>query len=193
MSHPAPVGYSARRDDPGIASLMGMWLLCCLALLAGAVELPPRARSLLDRKYAEWRMAPSAPQIESWFEQYMPAFRPNLVFGDFNRDGRTDYAVQVISGGKQHVVAFVASTTGYSMMPLSADDPDPFTFLVIYKRGEKDFDFEHMKPFRYSADALGVLYLKKTAVTYSWSGKQFARREAPGDEEVEAARADKSH
>jgi len=170
-----------------------MWLLWSVALLAGAAALPPRARALLDQKYQGWRMAYSAPQIESWFQQYMPAFHPNLVFGDFNKDGKTDYAAQVLAGGRQHVVAFVASGTGYSMMPLAEDPADPFTFLVIYKRGEKDFDFERMKPFRYATDALGVLYLKKTAVTYSWNGKGFVKREAPGDEEVEAAQAEKSH
>ncbi len=119
-----------------------MWLLWSVALLAGAAALPPRARALLDQKYQGWRMAYSAPQIESWFQQYMPAFHPNLVFGDFNKDGKTDYAAQVLAGGRQHVVAFVASGTGYSMMPLAEDPADPFTFLVIYKRGEKDFGIE---------------------------------------------------
>ncbi|MBI3680311.1 MAG: hypothetical protein HY235_07930 [Acidobacteria bacterium] len=166
-----------------LLAMVGLWLL----FFAAPVELPQDARAMLERRYRGWKLAPAAVQIASWFEQSRLPYLPNLVPGDFNKDGRTDYAVQILRRSRQQVLALVASGKGYSLHKLAADEPDPFTFLILYHRGEKDFDFERMKPFRYAADSLGVLYPRKTALTFTWRDGKFQKRAAPGDEEVEAA------
>lgn len=156
------------------------------------VELPAAARKVLESRYSKCTLAPSAPQIDDWFRVYRIPYRPVLTFGDFDDDGSRDYAVQIVcpgpKGPEQTVVALMARGKGFDLHLLTTDPADPFTFLYVYRKGEKDFDFETMKPFRYETDSLGVLYFAKTAVTYRWLGKAFEGSEAPGDEEVEAAR-----
>ena len=135
-------------------------------------------------------MAPVAPQIEAWFHQDRFPYQPNLVPADFDGDGKADIALQIICSRQGKETEEVVVLMDYRSAPkphrLAADPPDPFTFLVRYAKGEKDFDFETMKPFRYSHDALGVLYLRKTAVTFRWDKDGFQRKEAPSDEEVES-------
>jgi hypothetical protein len=168
-------------------------LLTTAALFAqSAPELPAPVRAALNQGCPGWRLAPVAPQIEDWFRGYRLPYRPNLATGDFNDDGRPDLAVQILCSldGKPRQLVFglvARSDSGYQMFPLANDTPDPFTFLIVYKKGEKDFDFEAMKPFRYASDSLGLLYFDRTALTFRWTGKGFEKREAPGDEEVEAA------
>ncbi|HBY58810.1 MAG TPA: hypothetical protein DEH78_03250 [Solibacterales bacterium] len=132
-------------------------------------------------------MAPVAPQIASWFREYGLSWDPNFVRADFDRDGREDVALQILAQGSQRVVAVMADGRVHE---LAADPADSFTFLMLHKQGEKDFDFERMKPFRYAADSLGLLYFSRTAVTFEWRSRarKFASRNTPGDEEAELAR-----
>lgn len=169
----------------GLRSSVGLLLLAA-SVLAG--DLPPDARRAVDNRCHGWRPAPVAPQIEEWFRQDQRSLHPNRIEGDFNADGRRDFALEVICEGRQRVFALISRAEGFEVHALADDPADPFTFLVLYRKGEKDFDFETMKPFRYATDALGLLYFDRTAVTFRWIGKAFEKRAAPGDEEVEAAR-----
>ncbi|MDX2151560.1 MAG: hypothetical protein SFV54_12555 [Bryobacteraceae bacterium] len=157
------------------------------AFLTSALLLAPAWQSALDARYPGWKLAPVAPQIAAWFKEYGLGWEPNLVRADFDRDGREDFALQIVAGGRQRVIAVMADGT---LHELAADPADSFTFLMLHRRGEKDFDFERMKPFRYAADSLGLLYFSKTAVTYEWRAraKKFASRNTPGDEEAELSR-----
>ncbi len=164
--------------------LLGLW-----ATAVVAADLPANVRARLDKSCPQWRLSEIAPQIDSWFRQDRWPQKPNLVHADFDNDGRPDFAVEVICRGqrgpRQETYAFLGRSSGEAAFPLASSDPDPFTFLVLFRKGEKDFDFESMKPFRYPADTLAVLYLRKTAVTFQWNGKDFTRRETPGDEELQ--------
>src|SRR4051812_15426328 len=107
-----------------------------------AVELPSEIRSYFDKKHPGWALARVAPQIDAWFKEYKFPYAPNLLVGDFDGDGKRDYAVRVQSGGKDVTVAFVDRGTGkFDAFPLSTDEADPFTFLLLYEKGSKDFDF----------------------------------------------------
>jgi hypothetical protein len=160
-----------------------------LAVCLHADDALPRAASdALDKRFPGWSLAPVAPQITAWFEQDRIPGRPNLVGGDFDRDGREDLAAQILAGGRQRVVILVARGAGFEVHNAAEEEPDVFSFLVLFRRGGKDFDFEKMKPFRYASDCLGVLHSRKTADTLCWLGKGFQKRRSPGDEEAEAER-----
>ncbi|GEM_PF-3562039 len=167
-----------------------------LALAVGAAatllaaDLPAGAVKALDQRYPGWRLADAAPQIVSWFREYHVSYAPNLARADFNSDGRDDFAVQILHKGRQRVVSLIGQPNGFAVFALTDDPPDPFTFLILFPKGQKDFDFERMKPFRYNADSLGVLYFYKTALTFQWKGGRFEKNDSPGDEEVEAEQAE---
>jgi hypothetical protein len=156
---------------------------------APPAALPGGIRVWLDHAYPGWRVAPAAPQIDEWFRGYRLSWQPSAVQADFNGDRVPDWAVQILTPARrQLVIAFLANRDQWQPHTLADDPEDPYTYLILYKKGEKDFDFERMKPFRYSSDALGILYFHKTAVTLTWRDTGWKKREAPGDEEVEAAR-----
>lgn len=166
-------------------------IVLALPCLAQGEELPQVVRGALSQGCPGWRLAPVARQIDDWFRGYRIPYRPNIATGDFNDDGRPDMAIQILCSldGRERQLVFglvARAGGGYDMFPLANDPPDPFTFLIVYKKGEKDFDFEAMKPFRYAFDSLGILYFDRTALTFRWRGGGFEKRVAPGDEEVEA-------
>ncbi|MFN0168617.1 MAG: hypothetical protein ACKV22_19505 [Bryobacteraceae bacterium] len=166
------------------------WLLLSLwAATVLAADIPTNVRAHLDQACPRWQLSGVAPQIDAWFRQDRWPQRPNLVQADFDNDGRPDLAVEVICrrprGPRQETFAFLNRPEGHEAFPLATSDTDPFTFLVVFRKGEKDFDFETMKPFRYPSDTLAVLYLRKTAVVFQWNGSGFTRRETPGDEELQ--------
>ncbi len=167
----------------------------CLLLASAAVacaqpaKVPPPARALLDRQHPAWRLAPAAPQITSWFREYGFAFHPSLVRGDFDADGNSDYAVQILEGGKQVVVALMKRGGAFEEHVLARDAANPFRYLLLFEKGSKDIDFEvSLKPFRYPRDAIGLMYFKRTPIIYSWSGGRFVNKRSLGDEEAESER-----
>src|SRR5438874_2047058 len=68
---------------------------------------------------------------------------------------------------------------------IEADAPGPFTYLLLYKKGEKDFDFTNLKPFRHAHDAIGLMYFNKTPLTFRYVDGQFQKMLSPSDEELE--------
>jgi hypothetical protein len=161
--------------------MLSVCLLISLLLLQPA--LPAPMGQWLTARHPGWQLAPAAPQIVAWFREYGFGHTPNLVAADFDGDGATDYAVHLVARGRAILYVFRAAAAGGQKLAEHA--PDPFTFLVLYRKGEKDFDFERMKPFRYQRDSLGLLCDNRTALTFEWNGRRMAGRNAPGDEEVE--------
>lgn len=161
-----------------------------LAWAISSLVLPAAIGGLLDQAEPGWRLAPTAPQLSAWLAESRLGWEPSLIEADFDGDGRKDYAVQILTKrDRQRVAVFLQRGSGWQTVWLADDAPDRFTCLALYRKGEKDFDFERMRPFRYGMDSLGVLYSQTTAQTFSWKGWRFEKRAAPGDEEVEAARA----
>jgi len=170
------------------ARQLGKHLSLAILIAGGATgepALPAAVREALDGRYPGWALAPVNGEIARWFSEYGFDYAPSVVAGDFDNDKRRDYAVQFVRGGKSLVVAFLDRGGKWERHELTDDAPDPFTFLLRYSRGEKDFDFEKMKPFRYTADALGVMYFKKTPYTFMYRRGKFVRKLAPSDEEFD--------
>lgn len=147
-------------------------------------ELPSAVKAKLDAAYPGWTLAPVSPEITRWFVEYRFTFAPSVVPCDLDNDKRTDFAVQILAGGKQIVVAFLDHGT-WEMKELTRDSPDRFTYLIRYAKGEKDFDFEKLRAFRYAADAIGVMYFVKTPYTFTYAKGKFVKRLAPSDEEFD--------
>jgi hypothetical protein len=147
--------------------VFGFTILLLVSGVAAAADMPSEVHRLLDGKYAGWKPAPVAGQITEWFQEYRFAFDPNRIQADFNEDGRQDWAVYIAHGLHQ----------------LASDPPDPFTYLLLYAKGEKDFDFNTLKPFRHAQNSIGLMYFSRTPLRFYWRGGRFRSTLTPSDEE----------
>jgi hypothetical protein len=159
-----------------------------LLLAAALLELPAGVHARLDQTVPGWKLSPVAPQISDWFRDYRLDYQANLIKGDFDGDGRADYALQVLAHGKQVLVVVLERKDGYAAHVLAEDKPDPFVFLLRYDKGSKDFDFDKLKPFRYRTDAVGLMYFDRTPLTFVYRRGHFQKKLSPSDEEVEERR-----
>jgi hypothetical protein len=157
-----------------------------IACAAGAApELPGSVKHELDRLYPGWSPVRIAPQVAAWFADYRLPYAPDRIAADFDGDGRTDYAVRVQSAGRAVTIAFLDRDGKFQAHVLSTDAPDSFTYLLLYRRGDKDFDFTKLKPFRHAHDAIGLMYFDKTPLTFRYVAGKFQKMLSPSDEELE--------
>ena len=154
------------------------------ALLAlSAVSLPAPIQSLLSHDYPGWRLAPSAPQIVDWMRGKNFGQQPNLASADFDRDGNTDYAAEIIHSGRQIAVVFLARGTSFDKFELTRDVPDPYTYILVNRRGSREFDFETLRWKRHQQDSLLVMYFEHSPLLFTWHNGRFDREVTRNDEE----------
>jgi hypothetical protein len=115
--------------------------------LVGAPDLPARVRTQLTAAYPGWRFARVDPRLRSELIAEPGRRRsPAWVSGDFNGDGRTDYAVQIGRPGPrdstQLVLAFVAGLGGYRRFVLHSAGEHLGFYLRTSRRGERVLDLE---------------------------------------------------
>jgi hypothetical protein len=119
-----------------------MWLLPVYALFAavppmpiGVPVLPSNIRTVLDAEYPGWKLATVTPQIQQEFKKHRANRLPSLAVGDFDHDGKKDYAVQISLNTpgqeEQIVIIFLARDTGYEENIVQSMGIDPTTYLWV--------------------------------------------------------------
>jgi hypothetical protein len=73
------------------------------ARTASALELPDKAKALLDGKYPGWELSPGDPSCR----------RETTLSGDFDGDGKEDYAVMLRIKRSVSLVVLLADGEGY--------------------------------------------------------------------------------
>jgi hypothetical protein len=155
-------------------------LTCLLVTFPG---LPRELTASLDSSYPGWKPAAVAPQISAWFREYGFAFAPNLISGDFDSDGRRDWAAYIAQGEQSVLVAAMSGRSRWTLHELARDAADPFTYLLLHSRGEKDFDFRTLRHFRHHQDSIALMYFSRTPVRFAWKNGRFETGLIPNDEE----------
>jgi hypothetical protein len=121
-------------------------MLSLLLAMQVMVSIPEEIRRDLDAACTGWRLAPVTPEVEAEIHTRTPSWPANLIPGDFNGDGETDAAALVDCKGGVQLVAFLATSAGFSKQVLEKPQPlDPRQFLHLIRR-----EYEH--------DAIGVEY-----------------------------------
>jgi hypothetical protein len=126
-------------------------------------DLPLPIQVLLNRQYPGW----SFPEVDDdtcysvkncgGADAYA-----QLIKGDFNDDGRLDYAVLIQQSAEANdkgvakpwmirVVAFFRKANGYQMYPVTAEGGGA---VILMRKGETDFDYEAQREFTYPRDAI---------------------------------------
>ena len=102
-----------------------------------AQTLPAKVRGYLNENYSGWKPYAGDPICNS----------RAVVSGNFNGDGKTDYAVMFKKGQSGFVIAFVSQNTNYDAEVLergSADDLNG-TFLSVGRKGTKYSKTQRLK------------------------------------------------
>ncbi len=132
------------------------------------VSLPLAIRATLDQEYPGWKLAPVTPQIQQTFQKHHANRLPSLTYGDFDRDGKRDYALQIAittpGQEEQIVIVFLARGDGYEENILESMGLDPTVYLWATNK-----------------DILMVLGIPGGATTYTFDEGKFQEIATPED------------
>jgi hypothetical protein len=142
--------------------------------------LPETIRRTLDVVCPGWRFAEASRDVQEFFHQQKFDYLPYLLAADFDGDNRRDFAVHVwqrTPGGEQRLVlAFLERGAEYELHVLEKlPGADPDIYLTLYRRGQRDFDYERQRAFTYARNAVGVSYFGKAGVAYQFENGRFRK------------------
>ena len=78
-----------------------------------AQTLPAKVKSYLNKNYSGWKLSSVTDGCGSDYNN-------STVSGDFNGDGKNDYAVKFIKGRRGYILAFVSSGSNYKSHTLES-------------------------------------------------------------------------
>ena len=156
----------------------------CIASLVAAqaasreAVLPALIRAELGRIYPGWRFAAVAPDLKA---QLASEQRPDWITGDFDADGRRDYAVQILHpaspAGTQHVLAFLRRGSGYWRLVVQSFPRSSGFYLALARRGERvtdlDADLNGDSTFVLGSDGIHVLFAQEAGSTCVYERRRF--------------------
>jgi hypothetical protein len=126
-------------------------------------QLPRPIKVLLDRNFPGWQFPmvsdDDCQSVKSWGGK--DAFA-QLIQGDFDGDGRLDYAVLIEEGSETddrgptsrpdvYIVAFLARRNQYRMRIVTHEGGG---CLQLMRKGEGDYDYDAQREFTYSHDTI---------------------------------------
>jgi hypothetical protein len=137
-----------------------------------------RVQKILDTKFSGWKLATPIDGVADYFKTEKITNAPNLTMGDWNGDGKQDYAA-LIEYGKwmsddkvEHssfwTIAFIKTAKGYRHFKLEGGD-----YLQTVKKGKKDFNAETNKDFVHKTDAIFSGIREKSGTAYIWDKIKF--------------------
>lgn len=146
---------------------------------AQSIELPEKCKQILDANFQGWQLAEIQKEIIEYHQEKNFPFAPNLIKGDWNGDGKTDYAVLIKQGElknpagenigeRRFTIAFVKTKNGFKYFQFDGGDS-----ISLMKKGTTDYDYETDKKFRYKTDAIFDGFWEKAGVSYVWKNGKF--------------------
>jgi hypothetical protein len=166
-------------------------ILLCLLLLPVSVaggkisdQLPGQIRSTLNKRFPGWRFSEVSDDVQRFFKDRWPDARPNLISGDFDGNGQTDYAMLIehtnfVKTGKSftHVVeqlAFLKKGTSYKLYILDKNTSATLElYITLAGKGEECREFSTQRKFTYPNDSISLSYFEKAGGTYIYRGGRF--------------------
>lgn len=156
-------------------------LILCLGfapLQAQSIQLPNSCKKILNKEFRGWKFAKISREVSEYHQERKFPFEPNLIKGDWNGDGKTDYAVLIEQGklknsegkiieNRRFTMAFVQTKTGFNHFKLEGGD-----YIQIFKKGENDYNYDSQKDFIYKNDSIFV-GLGCCGSSYIWKNGKF--------------------
>ncbi|GEM_PF-960412 len=154
------------------------------SLAQSSSQMPDAIKAILDRSYRGWTPPQSSNYDIATCKQPNPGFKYWFVWGDFNGDGKLDYAAEIANGTATYVIVFMAS--GYSFQPAVverfANSTRGWAVLGVAPKGAKLPDLQPTADGGFvarermiQADALLGIGCETSAVAYIYSNSGFKR------------------
>lgn len=138
--------------------------------------IPSEIQSLLNSKYQGWRLAkPSREDTQTCFDK-RSGFQPSMVWGDFNGDRQTDYAIQIIHRQQVILLAFLNQGATYTQSAINSGPLDgTIPVLAISKKGEKYLDHERNRNGIYPFETVTAVYCEASAISFIFRNGRFVK------------------
>ena len=144
-------------------------------------KLPSSVRLMLNGRFPGWKFVEVSPEVRKFFEQEMKGASPALIRGDYDGNGRLDYAALIqhgkflneqgkALGPRYYLVAFLRRGTGYRMYVIK--DPDG-EYLCLAKKGTRAYNYEAQKEITYANDAIMTGIFEKGGSSYVYKNGRF--------------------
>jgi hypothetical protein len=139
---------------------------------AEPLELPKDGKNMLESRFRSWKLAEiKTDGIVEYYKRERPFELPNLIKGDWNDDGRTDFAALLenkTDAQNMITVVLMRRRNGYKTYILEGPD-----CLMSVKKGEKGYDHNAQRSFRYKRDAVFTCYWEKGGSSYLFERGKF--------------------
>lgn len=168
-----------------------IFLLCFLAAhtlsYSQSLGLPDAARRAIDARFPGWKFAKVDEEIWKFLRHNVSAkARPDLIKGDFDGDGRVDYAAYILHGPSRNQQLIVAALLREqkrfqlyilrrSPVNMAVESESFIVYLRLAKKGTEDYDYETNRKFTYPNDSVFVGYFEKAGDSYIYSQGKFRR------------------
>lgn len=172
------------KKAPALVALLTLILAPSQAQERSA-PLPKDVRRLLDRNFSNWKFVKIHPEVEQFVKkQYAGSTRPDLIKGDFDGNGQTDYAVYIVYGQprsrKIGVIAFLRKGRRIKFYVLRSDPlitEDEITptesYLNVEKKGTRCYNYDTGRFFRFVNDTISFSYFEKGGSSYIYRNGKF--------------------
>lgn len=148
------------------------------------VNLPDEIRGEMDRAYPGWRLSTVDEDIVEFLRERSSGSQPNLISGDFDGDGRLDYAILIEHTNFHepdkaftHVLeklVFLKRRKGYKKLVMEERQPaDSILYMTLAKKGATGRNFISGKSFTYPTDSIRISYFEKASGTYIYRNGKF--------------------
>lgn len=133
-------------------------------------ELPTPVRAMLNRRFLGWKFSDVSPEVRQFFKENMRGASPVVISGDFDGNGRRDYAVLVQRRARYYLVIFLRRTANYKMYVIK--DPNG-EYLCLARKGTRDYNYNEQKEITYANDAILTGIFEKGGSSYVFKNGRF--------------------
>jgi hypothetical protein len=158
-------------------------MLVVLALFVGLISnglaqettpIPKGVKSVLDQMHPGWKLAEISAENRNLCFKKNSKYEPTLIWGDFDGNGKQDYAAIITYGNKWAVIAFLARGTGYQAFELLTPSqsykraPD---ILDVFPKGVQLGTTAHKSPH----ESIAMEYCEASSVISYYEAGTFHR------------------
>lgn len=124
---------------------------------------------LLTKHVPGWSKAKVFIGANIFFKKNWPGLSPVATKGDFNGDGKADYAALVETAGGREIYVFLKTSANYEVHFLGSGSH----YIVLKLKGSKEFNWDLEMDIVLDYDAVEDVVFRKGATTWFFSDGEF--------------------